>query len=131
VVDRAAIAQGNAHHGAFCLIGCLFNGFGNFAGFTSTGADAATAVTDNHDRSEPHTTTTFNRFRYTVNSYEALDDFPAFAAFFAVARLAFTMAFAATSAALTTTFTTTFAVRFVFVFSRSVRSFCHFFFPLK
>jgi hypothetical protein len=105
MMDRAGVAQGNAHHVAFCLISRLFNSFRNFAGFTGTGANAPAAITNDHNSGKTHAAAAFNRFRYAVDSDKAFDDFATFA-FFAIPAFAPGV-------------------------SRTFFMFCHFFFPLK
>src|SRR4029077_12523781 len=86
VVERAALAQGDAHHAAARLLGRLADRLGHLARLAGAVADPALAIADHHQRREAEAATALHHFGDAVDADQLLDELAVLAV--AISRLA-------------------------------------------
>ncbi len=94
VMQRAAIAQRNEDQIALCALGCLTDGFRNFASLAVTEANAALLVADDDESGEAKATATLNNLCNAVDRDQLVDEFAIafFTVLAVVARTSFSCA---------------------------------------
>src|SRR4029077_5982057 len=85
VVERAALAQGDAHHAAARLLGRLADRLRHLARLAGAVADPALAVADHHQRRESEAAAALHHFGDAVDADQLLDELAVLA--IAISRL--------------------------------------------
>jgi hypothetical protein len=74
VMQRARIAQWDAHDAAACLLGCFPNGFRNLTGLAVAEADPSLLVPYDHECRKAKAFAAFHNLRHAIDVHELIDE---------------------------------------------------------